>query len=748
MACEYEMIDSIMRINCSNCMFGSSVEDFDVCFAQVIDKILEAKKAERIILAEAREYEYDFEQTKLLIEIANVYDKLVNKDKILDYSKLGKEKCEKCFPRRFADLEFLVTELVRKDPIGAYVKVNRMIRFNLMKAKKGNSMCRRCFKFYVENALIPVKEALEKTSIIRMVKDKLHGYKLGDRSLYRKIFHPLIRPNFMLTRYTLMPPKGANPVDRYLLPGNILVEIFKVPGKVRYYYYITPPEFKLSDEKYTILDTARKYLAEHRPTETEFTRPERARETFMNIGRDMIREMTMGRSLKLTADELEEMANILARYTAGFGILEVLLSDEKIQDIYINSPIGLMSIFIGHDDFEECETNLIPTREDAESWATRFRMLSGRPLDEANPVLDTELSVPGGRARVCAITRTLSPEGIGYALRRHRDRPWTYPLFMNVKFFDSLFAGLMSFLIDGSRAILIAGGRSSGKTSLLGATMLEVMKKFRIVTTEDTLELPVTQLRNLGYNIERLKSRSVITRVEAEMPAEEALRTALRLGDACLIMGEVRSTEAKALYEAMRIGALANLVAGTIHGESAYGVFDRVVNDLGVPPTSFKATDIIVVCGMLRSADGLHRYRRVVEVTEVRKHWQTDPVAEGGFVNLMEYSAKEDKLMPTSTLINGESFIVNEIAKRVKEWHGDWDAVWSNIELRGKIKQVMIDYANKLNRMDILESDWVSKSNGMFHTISDEVKREVGALDSKEIFKRWDEWFKRELKGV
>ena len=113
----------------------------------------------------------------------------------------------------------------------------------------------------------------------------------------------------------------------------------------------------------------------------------------------------------------------------------------------------------------------------------------------------------------------------------------------------------------------------------------------------------------------------------------------------------------------------------------------------------------------------------------------------------MEYSAKEDKLKPTDTLINGESLIINEIAKKVKEWHGDWEAVWSNIELRGKIKQTMVDYANNLNRKDILEADWVSKGNGMFHMISDEVKREVGTLDSKEIFKRWDEWFKRELKG-
>jgi len=734
-----------MVVNCANCLFGSSLEDFDVCFAKTIDKIIEVKKVERIILSGVREYEYDYEQTKLLIEIADVYDRLVNRENILNYSLLGNQKCDKCFPKRMSEIKFIVQEMIRKDPIGAYMKTDRLIRSYLKGSGKQSRICRACTKFYINKVLLPIKNALENTSLIKAVKGKIYKHRLGDRVLYRMVFHPLIRPQFMLTRYRPIPPRGGIPIERYNIDG-ITVEIFKVPGQVRGFYHITPPEFKLSDEEYTILDDARKYLAEHKPTEREFSEPEKTREIFMNMGMDVVRRLVRSRGLKLAADKIDEMANILVRYTVGFGILEVLLTDGKIQDIYINSPIGTMPIYIGHDEFEECETNLMPTREDAEGWATRFRLLSGRPLDEANPVLDTELFVPGGRARVCAITRTLSPEGIGYALRRHRERPWTYPLFMNVKFFDSLFSGLMSFLVDGSRALLISGGRSSGKTSLLAATMLEIMKKFRIVTTEDTLELPVIQLRNLGYNIERLKSRSVITRVETELPAEEALRTALRLGDTCLIVGEVRSVEAKALYEAMRIGALANVVAGTVHGESAYGVFDRVVNDLGVPPTSFKATDIIVVCGMLRSADGLRRFRRVMEVTEVKKHWREDPVEEGGFANLMEYSAKEDKLKPTGTLLNGESYIINEIAKRVKEWHGNWDAVWSNIELRGKIKQTTLDYVKKLKKPELLEAEMTSKSNEMFHLIADEVRKEVGTLDSKMIYDKWFEWFKKELK--
>jgi flagellar protein FlaI len=741
---EHELVGDILRINCRGSVYGSNIEDSDILMAVVIDKIAQIKKVERVVLIDVMENEYDFEQTRLLVEIANLQNKLLDEEKVLDPLRFGGSFCQPKISKEAKDVDFIVREMIKRDPIGAYVKTKRLIRYCKSKVRNGKDA--KCYSLLLKNVLEPIRTGLEGTKIINKVKDNIDGYKIGKRTEYRKIFTPLIRPAFMLTRYISTPPKGSQLIERYKVPGDIEVSVFKVPDKIRLFYQIIPPEFRMSPRKYEVLEIARSQLSQHKPGESEAIQPEKARETFMNLSRDIIRQVSGQRGVYLNAKEIEELANILARYTAGFGILEVLLSDEKLQDVYINSPIGIMPIYVGHGDFEECETNLIPTREDAESWSTRFRMLSGRPLDEANPVLDTELFVPGGRARVAAITRTLSPEGIGYALRRHRDKPWTYPLFLDLNYFNPIFAGLMSFFVQGSRSLLIAGGRSSGKSSLLGATMLEIMRKHRIVTVEDTLELPVIQLRNLGYNIERMKSRSVITRIESELPAEEALRTALRLGDSSLIIGEVRSKEAQALWEAMRIGALAHVVAGTIHGESAYGVFDRVVNDLNVPKTSFKATDIVVVTGMIKSADGLHRMRRVLEVTEIRKHWKDDPVDEKGFVNLMEYSAKDDMLKPTDTLLNGESYIVNEIAKRVREWHGDWEAVWNNIELRGKVKQAMVDYARKANKKEVLEADWTVAGNDAFHLISNQVKKEMGNLDSNEIFNRWNAWFKDRIK--
>jgi len=159
-------------------------------------------------------------------------------------------------------------------------------------------------------------------------------------------------------------------------------------------------------------------------------------------------------------------------------------------------------------------------------------------LTRQNPILDTQLEIGNVRARIAIIQRPLSPDGLAYAIRRHREQPWTLPLFVQNKMLNPFAAGLFSFLIDGSRTLLIAGTRSSGKTSLLGSLMLEIISKNRIIVIEDSLELPVESLRKLEYDILRMKVRSALLKTTTEVSADDGIRTSLRLGDSCLIMGE------------------------------------------------------------------------------------------------------------------------------------------------------------------------------------------------------------------
>ncbi len=741
--------ETILLIDLEQYPHTPSLEDDPICMSRTVDILAQAGSVTKIVYMQKRNYEYDYSQTTMLAEMAKLYSQLSKRKDLFGYeSLLSDPNCTRWAAKWYANVQNITADLLKRDPLGAYVELKRSIRDERIKIERAaDEAYTKCAQKYIL-ALQYLMGIMDKTKLIESSKAYLSGYKLGDRSVYRRIFTPDIRPDFMFTKLMASFPPDGEEIDNYEIDSSTHVTIFELPDNVQYLYHLTPPEFKLSEEKYEILDTARKIMAEHKPTRQEFIDPERMRQVFYNIGSDLIEELVNYRNLRLAPSEIDEMTKILVRYTVGFGLIEVLLQDEKVQDITINSPLGETPMFIVHQDYADCRTNIVPTAPEAESWASKLRLVSGRPLDEANPILDTELVIPGANSRIAVISPPLNPSGLAFAFRRHRDKPWTLPLFMKNRMLNPLAAGILSFLIDGSRSMLVAGTRSAGKTSLLGAVLVELMRKYRVITIEDTLELPTNSLRKLGYNIQSMKVAAALTKGTSEVPADEGIRTTLRMGDSALIIGEIRSKEALALYEAMRVGALANVVAGTIHGDSPYGVFDRVVNDLGVPRTSFKATDIVVVANPIRSADGLHRWRRITQITEVRKHWEQDPLVEKGFVDLMKYDSKKDELETSEDLINGDSEILKSIAGNVKEWAGNWDALWDNITLRAKIKETLVDFADRSNMPWILEADFVIQGNDQFHKISERIREEVGSLDSKRIFFDWNEWLKRRLKKI
>jgi len=742
--------DTVLRIDYENALEVPSLEDSEQCMADTIAKLIANRNVTKIIFSQKRDYEYDYAQTRILVEFSKVYANMLKHKDIFSYRTMamneGQPTIATVATQKYAELQNVIFNLLKKDPIGGYVELKRLLRREKIELDKSLDDNYTAMLERFVQVLSYVLKSLEATKLISMAMTHISGMQLGDRAIYRRIFTPNIKPDFMFTKIMASYPRNGTEADSYSVRNSDVI-IFKLQHNVQNLYHITPPEFKLPEEKYEILDLARKIMAEHQPERQEFVDPARMREVFTNIGRDLIEELVEFKNIKLKRAEIEELAKILVRYTVGFGVIEALLEDDKIQDITINSPMGQVPIFIVHQDYDYCRTNLVPTIRDADSWASKLRMISGRPLDEANPILDTEIEIPGtANARVGVISPPLNPTGLAYAFRRHRDKPWTFALFVKNGMMNAQAAGLMSFLVDGSRTMLVAGTRSSGKSSLLGAVMVEIMRKYRMITIEDTLELPSESLRKLGYNIQQMKVGSALSKGSSEVSAEDGIRTTLRLGDSCLFVGEVRSTEAKSLYEAMRVGALANVVAGTIHGDSPYGVYDRVVNDLGVPKTSFKATDIIVVANPIKSADGLHRWRRITQITEVRKKWENDPILEKGFVDLMKYNSKTDSLDVSDDLMNQDSDIIKAIAENVKEWSGNWDAVWDNIMLRTKNFETVVDYAKKLNAPEILEAQFMVEVNDKFHKTTDKVKEETGSMDSKRIFFEWNEWLKKAAK--
>ena len=510
------------------------------------------------------------------------------------------------------------------------------------------------------------------------------------------------------------------------------VELCLVPEKSDCIYRITPMEYQLPTGHMKLIDLVLSELMEHYPENVSLESLEQTRSYVRKEAERLIPELAskhdivLGSNRKEELENAEKLAEIVAKYTSGLGVIEVLLKDDHIQDVYVDAPASSSYVHVALSGIADervggkLETNIRLGEEAAESLLSKFRLESGRPFSESMPILEHNLPFYG--TRVTVVGPPLSPKGVAFALRRHSTRPWTLLKFIANKTISAEAAGLISFLIDGRSTILVAGSRGAGKSSLLGAMMLEFPQTQRIITIEDTLELPTSVMQELGFKVQSLYVQSSLGG-KGQMTADEALRVSLRLGESALVLGEVRGQEARTLYEAMRAGTAGSSVMGTFHADSATAVSERVVHDMGISLKSFTATDVVIVCGLTRPGGTQKERRRVVQIAEVVKD-------DGGFRDLMLFNEMEDGLVP-------EDVHSDRVSKIAKSWGVEVEKVHDNIRLRGRIREAIAKKALELEKPELLEAPWVIRTNNKFRQLAD-INEDMGAVQ-----REWEEWFNK-----
>ncbi|MFC2174416.1 ATPase, T2SS/T4P/T4SS family [archaeon] len=724
-------------IDCRGSSYGPSIADYPQRMSEVIE-YLGKTDADRVVLAEVYERVYDEEQTRMLKQLAELVQRLRVKG-VWSPQYLGGDACSQYLPTRHDLVVNIASDLLRTDPIRAYLKCVEAIQREKATLAQLPPDQKKCTETYL-TTLEYIKANFEATDLIQRLKTYVRKLKKlpPGRGFYHTVFEAQLKPSFIGSRLLFKLPEQIELLDQYTVKGTT-VTIYKHPEKIEYLYHINPPEYALTPEQYFLLSKTKEIVSEYHPEGLEFTELATSKDYFMRIYETTIADLARQNDIEVTQSDVKQLAQIVARYTVGFGMMGLLLSDERLTDVYIDAPLGQKPVYVVHSDYGPCQTNVFFSGEEANSIISRFRSLSGRPFDEAHSVLDFDLHEY--HTRTATIGPPLSPDGVAFALRLHKGTPWTLPQFIGVKMITPEVAGLLSFLIDAQASSLIVGSRGSGKTSMMMSLMLEILPSLRIITIEDTLELPVEHMRKTGYNICRLKTRSAITvgAISSEVSPEDALRTALRLGDSVLIMGEVRSKEALVLYEAMRVGAVGNVVMGTIHAENAYSVWDRVVNDLGVPNTSFKATDMCIVSAPIRFKGSLQKTRRLVEITEVGKTWYEDPGREGGLIDLMTYDATTD----TQTVHKDNIFENSQFFKKIQSRRGmDIDMIWEDVQHRASSKQFMVDMKNEYKIPGLLEAGYTVRANDKYVLMQEQSRREIGAVDYPKVLDEWKQWVK------
>jgi Flp pilus assembly CpaF family ATPase len=209
------------------------------------------------------------------------------------------------------------------------------------------------------------------------------------------------------------------------------------------------------------------------------------------------------------------------------------------------------------------------------------------------------------------------------------------------------------------------------------------------------------------------------------------------MGNSTLVLGEVRGPEVKVLYEAMQVGTAGNSVIGTIHGASTQAVFERIVNSLGVPVASFRATEAVVVCQNVRLSGSMGKKKRVMQIAEVTGgEWGEHPDAGDIFNDIMTFDASRDKIVETDLLDKGKSELVNKIAHK---WGLNINEVSPNIKMRAMIKETIANVG--IEHPKFVEADMVCKANNMFWYYMERQKEENGKINYSEVYSRWSEWY-------
>ncbi len=718
----------------------------------IFNIILTEPISNRLILSYLYERDYEGKELATLYELAKLGDGLANYNNVQITCNSSHRECGNCISYR----KELVSNIISSSKSEPSISYKLLKETNIEKIEiPDHPECSGCTANF--HSIIKEMQEIASELNIDLTCEIVYDHKIDADSKgskgskgsidsygndqmgydYEKHIKPHVRPAFSTSRIYTEPPENTHFMKCYDVRNNdgrmLQVSIYEMTDRPEKLYMAIPLEYNLKHEDLGLIERVRKKLIRFRPDNMNFADPVNSREYIRRIGKQMLEEDSKVHGITLNPIETRTYSDILAKYTTGLGILEDVLSDPKITDVYVNAPADINPIHVVVDG-EECITNIFLSQDDLDSMVSRFRAISGRPFGEATPVLEMELEEFG--VRVSVIGDPLSANGLAYAFRKHARTPWTLPKLINTGSISPLTAGLLSFLMDGEASILVAGDVGAGKTSLLSAMMMEIPQKYRILTIEDTREIPIEDLQKLGWKIQGMSSRSSILNTSIEVSPDIALRAALRLGNSSLVIGEVRGPEVKVLYEAMQVGTAGNSVLGTIHGASTRAVYERIVHTLGVPPASFKSTDAVVVCTNTRVGGGMSKKRRLTQISEVTTGWDDDADPDEIFAEIMRYSAADDSLIPTDILDRGQSELIGKIARK---WGISIDDASLNIRIRAKIKQ-KIAHAGSLDAR-LVEADVVSKANNIFWLHMDMEKNNAGGPDYERVYEKWNSWF-------
>ncbi len=575
----------------------------------------------------------------------------------------------------------------------------------------------------------------------------------------------LFMQNFMLTV-----PKEAVALKaddaNYQLDYGTRVKIYDIPGGEAHLYTIETPMIEsLPDKLQEMLkNSIQDGLKETRQTVDYGTVFDDRSRKFTQLFIDK----AALEKIEITQEQAVAMGREAASWVVGLGspIENMALDKENITDIYIDSENS--PIYIEHAKYGLCHTLWRYNHEMLEhAFKNIVAVAKGvRKFDKSTPVVDLVLTRLAMR---CHLQRPPATFGdLQAALRIMRDQPFTYPMYLKLKSMSPFFAGYDDVMVGLGCSEAVLGLKGVGKTAFTSAKIAAIGTKKRILPIQDIEEIPTKAYRKRGFHIGAVQVQSSDkeeTGQTNELDLVSMTNAALRMGDACVIINEIRSRLAIQGVINMLNTQPGIFMLYNLHAQSLKDVQDRLELVFGIPAASMYSTDRYSFLKKIRFGRKSRVYRmlgeqyetdlkqhKFIEVFKLQRGKGVDStVFKCMFANLPEASApslSNADLGKISKNLKLE-FVPPALVRRCDETGISPEQYVMEAFFKGKLYSMIFDAAEKNSHPHFLELDFVLKCTTAANNLLRQ-KEAAGNVDWASVDLEWKKEFsamaERELK--
>jgi type IV secretion system protein TrbB len=285
--------------------------------------------------------------------------------------------------------------------------------------------------------------------------------------------------------------------------------------------------------------------------------------------------------------------------TAFGARIAAALADPTVLEVMVN-PDG--RLWIDRAALGRSDTGENIGASEAERIIRLVAAHVRREVSDRDPIVSAELPDSGERFEGILPPVSTAP---CFSIRKPAELLFTLPDYVTAGIMTTIQAEALSRAIREHSNILVVGGTSSGKTTLVNALLAEVAAlNERVIILEDTREL-----RCAAQDVVTLRTKPGVATLA------DLVRSTLRLRPDRIIIGEARGAEALDMLKAWNTGHPGGIT--TLHANSAllalYRLEQLIQEAVVTVPRDLIATTIEVIVFL----DGRGHQRKVTGVFEL-----------------------------------------------------------------------------------------------------------------------------------